>query len=436
MSTFQQFWEHIPGGSPDEKLLYAIGAVIALILFVWVWLFLLMRRHARARLERRYADAFANSGGHGDLALKEGLLKEGQAAIATLRSLGLEGRQAVRLLLKDGRMDQAIDMLRHRAEQEAAAAASAANRAASATRHAAHLYRQLGAIAFLAGPGEALQHYAGATQLSPNDPAAWNQAGLLQLRAGNLNAAADCFQKVLGSPAVDRAAAALATGNLGLVHQARGETDRAETMFREALVRFGWLGKRRGKARQYANLGHLYLERRDLAGAGKMFRKALALHEALKDKEAMASAYSNLGEIFLKGALLATGYQRRRGLRLAETKFRFALKLYTKLRHKEGAARNLDGLGRVYLERDNPERDDRNQAQNMLLQAQARLDELHCPCCNARDSANWGRFYEKKNEIATACTYWRKARDLWRQAGNSTEVEELETVMRKYYCPN
>ncbi|MDR1533574.1 MAG: tetratricopeptide repeat protein [Planctomycetota bacterium] len=66
-------------------------------------------------------------------------------------------------------------------------------------------------------------------------------------------------------------------GNLGLVHLARGDPGRAETMFKTAIETNGPRGDRRIMADSYGNLGLAYIELGALGPAEAAFRKFLEI---------------------------------------------------------------------------------------------------------------------------------------------------------------
>ncbi|MCI5227638.1 MAG: tetratricopeptide repeat protein [Candidatus Electrothrix sp. AX2] len=84
--------------------------------------------------------------------------------------------------------------------------------------------------AFMNSPQEALVHYRKAVQLDPDNAEGWNQLGNLLLRTGKLAQAEEAFHKVLALAEAhqDQEKQAMALGNLGLVHETRGELDKAE----------------------------------------------------------------------------------------------------------------------------------------------------------------------------------------------------------------
>jgi len=103
---------------------------------------------------------------------------------------------------------------------------------AAANKRAARRYRQIGALAFLQDTQKAMDAYAKAVELDPDDPDGWNRLGQLQLCTGALDAATSSVGRVLalGNKTRRKDVEATATGNLGLIYQRRGELDRAEKL--------------------------------------------------------------------------------------------------------------------------------------------------------------------------------------------------------------
>ncbi len=84
-------------------------------------------------------------------------------------------------------------------------------------------------------------------------------------------------------------------GNLGIVHQRRGNLDEAEALQRKALDLHKELGNKRGMANHYSSLGNVHNAHGNLDEAEAVWLKALDLNEELGHKEGMANAYVNLG---------------------------------------------------------------------------------------------------------------------------------------------
>ncbi|MCX6641262.1 MAG: tetratricopeptide repeat protein [bacterium] len=118
---------------------------------------------------------------------------------------------------------------------------------------------------------------------------------------------------------------AASSGNLGVVYKTRGDLDKAEAMYQQALNIFMELGNKIGIAIGYGNLGIVYQKRSDLNAAEEMYRKSLNLHEKLGCKEGMAIQYGDLGNI----------YKTRDNLIKAEDCYRQALKLFTEIGAKD-----------------------------------------------------------------------------------------------------
>jgi len=156
---------------------------------------------------------------------------------------------------------------------------SLADKQEGAIKDAARTYLDIGNIAFLNNTQEALAAYIRVTQLTPDDPQGWNQAGLLQQRLGDLAQAATAYQNVLrlGLKRNDKMLQATAYGNLGNVEQTRGNLDGAVDYYQKALKLNKELGRKQGMAIQYANLGIVEELRENMSGACAYWRQAYDL---------------------------------------------------------------------------------------------------------------------------------------------------------------
>ena len=70
-------------------------------------------------------------------------------------------------------------------------------------------------------------------------------------------------------------------GNLGNVHQTRGELDAAVDMYRKALAINTELGHKEGMAIQYGNLGIVHKTRGELDEARAAWRESVRLYQAV-----------------------------------------------------------------------------------------------------------------------------------------------------------
>jgi tetratricopeptide (TPR) repeat protein len=237
-------WAAVPGSGVDQKLII-IGKVLGSLAFLyWLWQkwrgtdintqvdkvdekvdrldtkFEKLTVPIAEATEREVALPGSNQRCAAQL---EEEVKKGIAAAVT--ALAKSGKEAALEALKRGETRAADEALAEKiGELEEARGV--------AGREAADLYRQRGAIAFLHDTQAALRFYVKATELDPDDAEGWNVLGLLQLRAGYLDAAIENFERVLalGNSTADQAIVAAAKDNLGIVYRTRGYLNEAEAM--------------------------------------------------------------------------------------------------------------------------------------------------------------------------------------------------------------
>jgi protein O-GlcNAc transferase len=392
------------------------------------------------------------------LSQKDGQIQALTRTIEELRqgaAQGTPGMERALAMLREGEFEAAEALFAAIGEAKAA-------EGAAANKEAAHAFRNLGNIAFLHDTDKAMRAYVKATELDPDDPDGWNQLGLLQRRAGELDASVRSFEHVLalGNRLEDRGWVAAATGNLGLIYRRRGDLEQAEAMHRKSLALNEALDRKEGMATDYGNLGLIYQTRGDLDQAEAMHRKSLAIEEALGRNEGMANQYGNLGLI----------YQKRGDLDQAEAMHRKSLAINEALDRKEGMAADYGNLGLIYRTRgdlDQAEamhrkslaidealglkegmanqygnlgiiygtRGDLDQAETMFRKSLPIGEALGRKEGMAATYGNLGMLYEQRGDIAQACTHWRKARDLYAQIGIPPQVEKFEFLLRAANCP-
>ncbi|MDC1201623.1 tetratricopeptide repeat protein [Planktomarina temperata] len=164
-----------------------------------------------------------------------------------------------------------------------------------------------GALTFYGDPQASLAAYRRAHALDPENIAAIEFIGQLELIFGNLKAAEDALRQVLdlGRTQEDQRAIAVGYANLGVIAMARGDWEVAVDYFTQALALDEELGRKEGMAMQNGNLGVVAAARDDFDAAVDYFNQALARYEELGRKEGMAQIYANLGAVaFKRGDLL------------------------------------------------------------------------------------------------------------------------------------
>ena len=200
-----------------------------------------------------------------------------------------------------------------------------------------------GALTFYGDPQASLAAYRRAHALDPENIAAIEFIGQLELIFGNLKAAEDALRQVLdlGRTRDDQRAIAAAYGNLGVIAMTRGDLEEAVDYYTQALALDEELGRKAGMATQYGNLGIVAAKRGDLKMAVDYYNQSLALNEKLGRKAGMAVNYGNLGLVAIEQG----------DLEMAVEYYNQALALDKELGRKEGMASNYANLGAVAFKR-------------------------------------------------------------------------------------
>ncbi len=164
----------------------------------------------------------------------------------------------------------------------------------------ARWHEQRGALSFATDTHAALADYVRAAQLNPVSMVAWNQAGHLYDRLGQLDKALEAYGRVLelGEQNQHKQAIAAALGNMGIVHQIRGDLDKALEMHQKALALNEALGSKAGMASNFGNMGIVHRDRDELGKALEVYQQALALNEDIGRKEGMAANIGNMGNVY------------------------------------------------------------------------------------------------------------------------------------------
>lgn len=261
-------------------------------------------------------------------------------------------------------------------------------------------------------------------------------------RIGDLDAALLVLEKWLNLSGPDKQSGetASAYGNLGIIHETRGDHKRAEEMYQRALAIQVSLGLKSGVASQSGNLGTLYLKQGELKLAEDLFNrvlrieaelnikdgttygnlgilyqkqgdskhaeqmhlKSLAIAEEISDKMGMANQYGNLGII----------YKERGKFKRAEEMYKKSLAIEELLGHKEGMAADYANLGVLYQQQDDVER-----AEEMCKKSLAISEDVGVAFGIAYASGNLGAVYLQKKEPKSAEEMIRRALTIFEELG-------------------
>jgi tetratricopeptide (TPR) repeat protein len=155
---------------------------------------------------------------------------------------------------------------------------------------------------------------------------------------GNLAKAAACAQRAISLHAVDRDRwqIGMAENNLGLVLLKQGDYAAAEQHLNSSLQIYTEANQERGRSHVLLSLGELYLGRGELERAESFFDQAVALAERLREHLTLALAHQFLGKLAAQ----------RADDEAADTEFWLALELLT----GERAAERLVECHAVYAQ--------------------------------------------------------------------------------------
>ena len=164
-----------------------------------------------------------------------------------------------------------------------------------------------GALTFYGDPQASLAAYHRAHALDPENIAAIDSIGQLELIFENLKAAEDAFRQVLdlGRFRDDKRAIAAAYSNLGVIAMTRGDFEESVDYYNQGLALDEELGSKKRMAAHYSLLGVAAFKQDDFDTAVDYFNRALALNKKLGRKEGMALNYAGLGVVaFTRGESL------------------------------------------------------------------------------------------------------------------------------------
>ncbi|MDA7949455.1 MAG: TIR domain-containing protein [Hyphomicrobiaceae bacterium] len=190
--------------------------------------------------------------------------------------------------LKDGKVEQAEELLRVLAEETA-------KRVDTESKRAAEAYRRLGAIAGLGDPKRAREAYAKALQYDPSDSDALYWHGWLSLLAGNLTAAEKELNRLLeiSKEKGDGRGVFRAHLRLGELARDRGNLDAAlkhqtsanRIASADAKATPGDVERQRDLSVSSEKLGDIFYSTGDIGKALVYYRKGLKISKSLAEND-------------------------------------------------------------------------------------------------------------------------------------------------------
>lgn len=190
--------------------------------------------------------------------------------------------------------------------------------------------------------------------------------------------------------------------SLGLVHEAKGDLEKALKYHTEALKINREIGREEGEAINLGNIGVIYMNWGDLEKALTYFEKALKKAAEIGYKQGEANGLTNVGSIYMaKGDLdKALKYHKE------------ALRIHRGLGRRKGEAGQLVNIGLVF-------RDKRELDTALIYQKRALLIIREIGCKRDEGSAlgNIGLIYREKGDLKAAIEYLERALRIDREIG-------------------
>ena len=300
-----------------------------------------------AALVRKYAPAGSARVGAPDAA---GQLTEALTAIAEGAAVDPRYAQALQLL-KAGKSTEAEPLLR-------AAAERMEDRAKQNNKRAAEAWRNLGAVAGLRDPKRALEAYARAISLDPDNADALAWSAYLEFESGNLPAAERDYRQLLSLSTTSGDDRTIAQSKFGLgdIARARGSLLNALQFYRDGQAIFDRLAKsdprsaewQRDLSVSFDRVGNVLVAQGDLPEALKSYRDGLAIADRLaKSNPGNAELQRNLSlSIYKVGNVLVAQGNLPEALKSYQTGLAIVDRLAKSELGQRGLAAQSDGVVR------------------------------------------------------------------------------------------
>ena len=190
---------------------------------------------------------------------------------------------------------------------------------------------------------------------------------------------------------------------MGLVHEVRGESDKAASLLQRALSEHQAMSDRFGEGRDITALGVHYKNLGDYEKAQEYFGKAMDLRKGIGDRRGYAATLANMGNLL----------KHRNKISDAVKKLEQALSLYRELSDKKGEADILANLGNIEAARG---------SQTAALEKFVNAVKLHREIQDARgistDLTSLGRLYLAKGDLENTSKCLEEAKQLNKRIQN------------------
>ncbi len=222
--------------------------------------------------------------------------------------------------------------------------------------------------------------------------------GNRKLGLSRLDQALNAYERALGlyRTIQDSQALGHVLGNIGLIHQHRGDLEAALRYNQDALKIHREIGNRQGEANQLGNIGTIFRAKGDLDPALRYGQAALKIHREIGDRQGEANQLGNIGNIYhVKGDLDAA-------LRYHQD----ALKIHREIGYLQGEADQLGNIGNIQHGLGDPEAALRYHLGALKIHREIGYHEgIH------RTAKNIAKLYEEKHNASEAAIYRHLAND-------------------------
>jgi len=299
-------------------------------------------------------------------------------------------------------------------------------------RDAALAARRLGLVALVGSRTEALRAFSEAVTLNPDDADAWNWLGVIQLKAGDVDAARRALRRAeeIFRTNANLVAAAEVLTNIGVVEEVAGDLAESTAIQARALA-LNQAGRNdRGVAANLSNLALLAWKRGRLDEAENHFNRAVEIETRRENFAGLASDLGNLGVLSLTRA--GSGPNASAHLDAAESYLQRAYAADERLDNGRGMAEQLGNLGLVrsrradFAERGSPGRARLlEEARSFVSRALGIATQVGAKDVEANQYSNLGVICEDEGDLAGAVGYWGQARDTYNRLGMETDARKM-----------
>ncbi|MHA1911020.1 MAG: tetratricopeptide repeat protein [Candidatus Kariarchaeaceae archaeon] len=195
--------------------------------------------------------------------------------------------------------------------------------------------------------------------------------------------------------------------NKGILYLNKGELDQAIDLFKDCLTINEEIGAKKGIAAILNNIGIIYWQKGEMDQTLDYWKKSLAIREELGNKQDIAASLNNIGALYDKGGELDKSMEF----------YKKSLKIKRELGNKQDIAASLNNIGGNYRQKG-----ELKQALDYYEKSLVMREEVGNKYAIACSLSNIGDLYQETGALESALDLLKQSLLLFTETGNKIDI--------------